>query len=70
MIYILAGKPEQADEFINRHGLSRKQAMFVRSKDSFRGVTLLPGDVVRIGNYHRRRDIGDIENEIAMATHG
>jgi hypothetical protein len=73
---VIGRNRRQAEHWLRTHGLSRRrkgadgrpEAMVVTDPRYLEGLRLMPNDeVVRVGTYYERRDLGQIDDLLARA---
>lgn len=69
MKLVLAGNQREYEKWIRDHGLTKRDAPAISKPDSIRGLTLRPGDVIKVGTWYERSDLGEIEQNIYLSTH-
>lgn len=67
-VFVIAGNHRQGVEWVRSERLNPREAIIVDSVRDLRGVQLDPEDVVRVGTWSERRDLPELDQQIAVAS--
>lgn len=70
MFYVLAGDAREAAAWARDEGLDPGQWRYLSCETAVRGLRIEPGTVARVGTFWARKDAGDIERAVRIASAG